>query len=606
MTTQPGPILRRWFGQWDPGVFLLLLLPLGLLCLNSNWIFNYPGWADQWIYFGNHESLWRKLKLFRDSYRATRLSWDLPGAICYTLVPPLAARLLLHLGFYYAAVFSFYAVAKGLLGSRTALLCAVMMGSYPLFLASLGWDYVDGACQTYFLLTLFCALKGAEGPHHKKFLVLAGVFFAAGVYAYPLALVFGPVIGGLFLLRNARDRQVSLVSAMQLFSAGLFGVTLVFCLVFVWATNRFFFFLPSLKFTAGFVQMKEVNVLPNGWLWVAYWAVLPVAVAGASAVGAVRNLLCLSSLNDSERAGLFFQLAYCGLFLVSMTCLVCLRVPCLAVTFYTSFLTPPLFLALAGLIRPVVERMHGAALGKLLSGVSLLALVPFVPGLLPSLASLVTPAMIWSLGAVVGGLLLTTLVSQSRWLASSCILTATVVSGLSCLAFPLVFAGRDALPNRDVHLAFARSHKYLREIWPRQSYRFWFPANDPLTRSEVYVSLALSTNVGNFVVVNDKFPNHGTYLTNGHDFVMEPGTRVVVLSNENDTLSRTNTSLRPLGLVATQVAEKHVCEGQVAYTMTFLEVDKIRAVPETSQTSELPRGVGPVSPVRRVAISEPQ
>ncbi len=134
-------------------------MPLAFLWLNDNWIFNFPGWADQWIYFGNHEGLLRKLKLFADSYRVNRFSWDLPGAVCYALLPPLAARLVFHLGFYYSAALSFYAIAKRTLGGRAALLGALFMEGYPLFLTSMGWDYVDGACQTYFLLTLFCAMR---------------------------------------------------------------------------------------------------------------------------------------------------------------------------------------------------------------------------------------------------------------------------------------------------------------------------------------------------------------------------------------------------------------------------------------------------------------
>ena len=103
-------------------MLLLLFVPLGFLWLNDNWIYNFPGWADQWIYFGNHEGLLRKLKLFADSYRVNRFSWDLPGALCYALLPPLAARLTFHLTFYYAAALSFYAVAKRTLGRRAALL----------------------------------------------------------------------------------------------------------------------------------------------------------------------------------------------------------------------------------------------------------------------------------------------------------------------------------------------------------------------------------------------------------------------------------------------------------------------------------------------------
>ena len=54
------------------GLLLLLSLPLLQLSLNANWFFNFLGWGDQWMYFGGHLEMPRKLALFSDSYRATR------------------------------------------------------------------------------------------------------------------------------------------------------------------------------------------------------------------------------------------------------------------------------------------------------------------------------------------------------------------------------------------------------------------------------------------------------------------------------------------------------------------------------------------------------
>jgi len=582
---------RLRLSRWDAGVLVLLLLPLGLLCLNSNWIFNFPGWADQWIYFGNQEGLWRKLKLFGDSYRTTRFSWDLPGALCDMVLPPMAARLTFHLGFYYGAILSFYVIGKQTLGSRAALLGALLMGGYPLTLTSLGWDYVDGACQTYFLLSLLCVLKAVETASSKVFLTLAGVFFAAGVYAYPASLLYGPFIGGFFLLRNTPDRRVSLTMALRLFGLGLLGLTLVFCLVYFCATKRFFFFLPSFKTTSDLLKVKDLNPMAADWFLKTRWLVFPAAVFAASMASAVGHLVRRPALDETGRAALFFQLAHSVLFLGFLACQVWLHFPFIYCPFYISLLTPVTFLALAGLVRPGLERLSVSAWRGLLCGVGFLLAAPLFPGLRPFLAPLVSPPLLWALGVIVGVLLLATLAFHSRWLLASFVLAGTVAGGLDTFLCPWVgraLDGRDSLSNRDVHLAFAQSHKYLHEIWPRQPYRFWFPLDDPLTKAEVYFSLAISTNVGNFVVVNEKFPTHGNYLAGAHVFMMEPGTKVVVLSNEEEVLPRTKRSLGPLGLTASLVAERQVRQGPVAYTMTFLQVDKLPGATENAQAGRSP------------------
>jgi hypothetical protein len=571
----PRDLLSRWAPYG-----LLALLPLALLAVNPNWIYNFPGWADQWIYFGNHEGLRRKLKLFSDSYRVTRFSWDLPAVICNFFLPSIPARLLLHLGCFYAALFSFFTIVRKCLGSRMAWLGALLMGGYPLFVTSQGWDYVDGVCQVYFLLTLLCVLRATEGTYPRTLLTLAGCFFAAGVYAYPLFLLYGPIVGAFFLRVNGSDKRITLGSALRLFTGGFVILTLVFCVFFFSLTKRFFFFAPAITFTSGFLKLHDVNPVEPGWLGNASWVVVPAAVFLASLVAAVLHLCRRTALDQAGRNTVFFLLANCGLFLALVGCEIFLRHPCFRQVCFLGFLTPPTFLALAALLRPIAERTSGQVVAGVLGGVALLLLLPLWPPLRPALAPLVTPVVIWSLAALLMGLLLVSCFVRSRWLAPCCVLAVAASGSLVAFGVPWGFDQKLGFAPRDIHLAFVQSHKICQEVWPRQPYRFWFPANDPLTQAEVYSSLAQSTDIGTSVFLGKQFPDRADFISPSKPFILQPGTHLIVLSNEEDVAARANLSLQEVGLTATFVTERSVRQGTVAFTMTFLKVVQSETLPK--------------------------
>src|SRR5262249_55000883 len=149
--------------------------------------------------------------------------------------------------------------------------------------------------------------------------------------------------------------------------------------------------------------------------------------------------------------------------------------------------TPITFLALAGALRPAVELMYRAAWPGLLAGLGIVMAAPLWLSLRPSLAPLVTSGVIWSVAALLCGLLFANSFFCRRWLAVGCALSVAVAGGLDACNSPKEFEGR-GFPNRDIHLALAQSHQYLRDIWPTQAYRFWYPHDDPLAKDEVYYS----------------------------------------------------------------------------------------------------------------------
>ena len=99
---------------------------------------------------------------------------------------------MLHLLVYYVAALSLYGIVSALFDSRTALISVLFMGSYPLFLRAVGWDYLDGFGIAQMLLLLLLLTKAAKSPNWKLYLFLAGVLHSALLITNLFWLGFAP------------------------------------------------------------------------------------------------------------------------------------------------------------------------------------------------------------------------------------------------------------------------------------------------------------------------------------------------------------------------------------------------------------------------------
>lgn len=139
----------RFYNAID--ITILLLTPAFLCLVVRDWIFTPIGTIDPYMYLGYFRNFEHYFTFFGNAYYGTRLPFIIPGYICYKIFPPLMANYVLHLGFYYLALFSLYFILRITVNRRIALLSAVFMGFYPYFLSAVGGDYVDGAGIAYFL-----------------------------------------------------------------------------------------------------------------------------------------------------------------------------------------------------------------------------------------------------------------------------------------------------------------------------------------------------------------------------------------------------------------------------------------------------------------------
>src|ERR1700683_2734785 len=196
MTVEGRP---RWITP-DPGAWILLALPAVLVAMNWGWMYNSMGTIDPWVYFGYFLHLGAfKAQLFPNTYYGSRLPWSLPGYFANRMFGVTVAKYGLHFGFYYLAVFSLYFLLKRAVGSRNALLSAVVFGAHAGFLSAIGWDYVDGAGLTYNLLGLVCMARAVSARRPWPWLMLGGMAGGAMFYTNLFLIVYVPFLLAFYL-----------------------------------------------------------------------------------------------------------------------------------------------------------------------------------------------------------------------------------------------------------------------------------------------------------------------------------------------------------------------------------------------------------------------
>ncbi len=339
---------NKKIGQIDPGVAILLIIPILLMVANESWTFNAVSHIDPWIYLGFFLRLKQYLITFDGTYYATRLSWLLPGHLAYSIFPPLIANAILDFGTFYISVLSLYFTLKLTVDKRSAFFAAALLSLHPLFLGNIGWDYVSGIGISYFLLSIFLLTRAVLSGHNWLVLVFSGVTIGLTIYTNSFWIAFVPslVIYYFSIRRKKRIKQFLLDILMLLI--GLVLITLALGAVNYWANGNFWFFMPSLNYVSNAIDKPNpwderwAKVLPNaGWLMT-----IGFTVFSSFLILIFRRKEFFRSVLKPPLA-LNFQLLLLFNFLV----LVLFEIkgqPVLQFNYYASYLIPSVFLALGG------------------------------------------------------------------------------------------------------------------------------------------------------------------------------------------------------------------------------------------------------------------
>ena len=102
--------------------------------------------------------------------------------------------------------------------------------------------------------------------------------------------------------------------------------------------------------------------------------------------------------------------------------------------------------------------------------------------------------------------------------------------------------------------------------------RFWYSGEEPM--GSLYVSIA-SVRLWGYRLINDSFPTlaNSPIVANPDGIVqIEPNTRIVILSNDENAFEMANTSLAQINRYAVLLQEEKIKQDDIEFTMTFIVV----------------------------------
>jgi hypothetical protein len=265
----------RWIIRQHPWahVTVLVLIPLIMAAINTNWLYSPIGYIDPWYnvgYFLHYGD-----SAFRNGlYKEARLSWILPGWILYHIFPPLAANFVLHVGSLLIATLALYFALARLIAPEFAFLSAVILTVYFPFHGSGGWDYQSTGSGMFYALAVLSLAAAAQSQRPKRPLFAAGAAIAAALHANVLFINMIPVLAGQYLVVRAASlhrptRNDALRAALWILS-GAVVLTLILCLVNCSVGRQFPFFRPIVDIV--FRYVKDPDHQKAWWLpWDKGW-----------------------------------------------------------------------------------------------------------------------------------------------------------------------------------------------------------------------------------------------------------------------------------------------------------------------------------------------
>lgn len=589
--------------RFDQGCMILLLLPWLLVMSNDIWMFDLHLYIDPWLYLGFFIRLKQYLtSAGAETYYATRLPLLLPGHAIFNLFPPLIAQYVLHIGFYYAAIFSLYTLLKNLLSQRVALLASVMMGCYAWFLWAISSNYPESSGIAYYSLTLLMVGLAALTSRWQLFTVLSGVFCALTIFSNLTWISLTPPLLFLYLWLNHFHRKHAIAPSLGFAFLGIIGMTAILSLINFSLNQKWLFFLPSLNATSQLLFVLKspwhgnlIDVLPN-----ASWLMFLIS----SVVGSL-SLLALSlpgkripTQPHSLGLQVFFLLSFLIFLGMEMG-----RISTFQYHWYTSYLIPATFLGvgaqLAQLETPL-STLKPRSFLLVLGSIILLTLIAFrLPLALDAFRGQVGWMMAGcSAGWVILAIVAWCLPTQTQTIRSYFVLTVLVtfsavnlisIVGLNRLSYvnhlisqslpwaPLPASAPPMQDNiqhhRNTFVNTVAAQKVLQQIDPKVQSLFWYD----LKESFVYRSIASASF---WTHLSENFPQTGLENATPEQIkqtaaLLETRPMLVVLTQQPNAFEQAKTSLQQVGYKAELVDSQAFQQGDSQFTMLRIKTQKI-------------------------------
>jgi len=316
--------------------FLLLAVDRNLFILTRT-----NAWIDPWLYTGFLLDLPQFLIRWGDTYYATRLAWLLPGYAIHELFSPILANYVLHIAFFYVVLFAVYALVKSGINRATAFVFTMLVAWDPELLSALGWDYVDGAVITYFVITLLCFEKSSSSNHRRLWAFAAGAGLACLAASNLVATTLWPVCGLFLLLRVGPAHWRRMIPILGLAGVGSVAMFVVFAFLNHQLGGNWFFIKGSLNYASKNLWLpSQFDAKGYAWIEGAPALILPAVAAIGAVVGLVGRWRLVNSFSGAVQVTTFVGVVW---FVIHST----LWSHSIHVSYYTSYMIPLALLALA-------------------------------------------------------------------------------------------------------------------------------------------------------------------------------------------------------------------------------------------------------------------
>ncbi|MCL6435017.1 MAG: glycosyltransferase family 39 protein [Leptolyngbyaceae cyanobacterium HOT.MB2.61] len=586
----------------DKNLLLLLLLPWLLALNNDIWLFDLHGQTDPWFYLG----FFLRPEQFLPGhtyYFGTRLAQIVPGYLAFKFLPPLIAQYVLHISFYYLAVVSVYLLLKRTVGSRSALLAAVMMGSYGWFLTAIGSNYVDGFGIAYYCAALYLLILAAQEPRWKIFMLLSGVSYGLAIHCNLFWIALAPPLVLYYLFVNFRYRKNSIIGSSLLCIAGILLATLVLAIISILLNGKFLFFLPSVNAALYFLPITNPwKIAWEHWLPNAFWVVFPlITLISGTALFILSQFKRIPSIRP-----LNLGLQIC--FLVSVLIFVGLELrskPIFQFHHYASYLIPSTFIAIGAQLaqmETVLGRLTLYQFSLIIASIILWALILYhFPTEPPALYNQAISTALF-LGAlwlilyvasvlihphtkeILSSALVTLLLSFGVINMTSVLMNTSpglILNHLVGVSFPapgpifLITNPVNRSQRKDAFSLTVHTQQYLAAVDPKAQLLLWYDIDELL----VYRSIACSAlrwipqteNFPSTALKPDPTPEEIKQIKT----VLQQNPNVVIMSQKNEVLESAEQSLKQLGFSAQFISAHQMKQGELSLKMTFIKVDSI-------------------------------
>ncbi|MEO5356931.1 MAG: hypothetical protein H7844_06495 [Nitrospirae bacterium YQR-1] len=554
-------------------IFIIILFPVILLTINNKWIYanSFYLFIDPWIYLGYFLDFTAHINAFKDNfytnYFGTRFPWIIPGTVAYKIFSPLTANYVLHLTFLYTALFSFYFIVKHTLGKNTALFTTVLFGLYSYFLYSIGWDYVDGAEITYFLLTVLSMVYFKKTNGSPFWAVLCGFAYALLIYTHMYMILY-TIFLLLFFLYERKLSQSNVFFTKLITYAGItfLFVTVMFCLFNYYVSGKILFFLPQLNVATDLTLNEHRWKIPfNTWFYNTGHLVFPLIVLFTNLLLLIYSFVKKKLLNNS----ILLQLLYVLSFIMG-TVFEIFNKPVLQQEFYASNLMPLMFLSVSTWFYPFLEKLELNELFVLAICAVTILVIPF--GLFSyTWFSLPIKKYFYYylvLLAVIGSILFFFISGNKRYIPFMLLFCMSYSIINYKTAFTEVFQNSNNVKREDAHVAIVGAIRYLKEINPDCSLLFWYNLEtDPMGRL--------------FRAINASYMWRYRYL--GTEFPKIKDTpqplnsaNIVFLSSKDDDYKTAINALNALNYKAKLISVKHIENGKVSFNIYFITKDTMQ------------------------------